>query len=463
MCDVCPPLERHERQQETDGQRGVSSVLLKACKGCGRLIPQALTMCEQCEARQQSRHVTYNNTRRDPRAAEFYLSKEWRELRPVIMSVYEYVDIYALYVEHQLITLKDSDPIHHIIELEEDWEQRLNPLNLIPLSHRTHNTTDIIELRRSEDNLEQYVNVEGVTTKSGSRNIEVDADSTPFDNVDEEADFPDMDEPKFKKIVYAIKKKGGILKITAELFEDTAANVMAYINKWIAKKTKATRNAMILKVANEMTKGKEVVISTIDSLKDVFNVGLDPAITTGAMVIANQNGYNYLDKLKDKDGKYILQPNPTQPTQMMLFGKYPMVKVSNRTVKSEPVYSPAFTISGSKLAIDGTTTAIDASATSDVTAWKVVKGKYVVTCKGQEQETTVDAKVSAYKHPVYMGDLKEAITLFDRNVITIDMNDKAAGLWEKDMTGIKVRDRFDVQPVDDGAIIKGNITEVVQG
>lgn len=36
-----------------------------------------------------------------------------------------------------MITLKDSDPIHHIIELEEDWEQRLNPLNLIPLSHRT--------------------------------------------------------------------------------------------------------------------------------------------------------------------------------------------------------------------------------------------------------------------------------------------------------------------------------------
>ena len=149
MCDVCPPLERHERQQETDGQRGVSSVLLKACKGCGRLIPQALTMCEQCEARQQSRHVTYNNTRRDPRAAEFYLSKEWRELRPVIMSVYEYVDIYALYVEHKLITLKDSDPIHHIIELEEDWEQRLNPLNLIPLSHRTHNTKDCKAKRTS--------------------------------------------------------------------------------------------------------------------------------------------------------------------------------------------------------------------------------------------------------------------------------------------------------------------------
>ena len=114
-------------------------MLLKSCK-CGKLIPQSVKMCEECERRQQSRHMIYNNTRRDKRAAEFYLSKEWRDLRPVIMSVYEYVDIYALYVEHQLITLKDSDPIHHIIELEDDWEQRLNPLNLIPLSHRTHNT-----------------------------------------------------------------------------------------------------------------------------------------------------------------------------------------------------------------------------------------------------------------------------------------------------------------------------------
>lgn len=273
--------------------------------------------------------------------------------------------------------------------------------------------TDIIELRRSDDNLEQYVNVENVTTKSGSRNIEVDAESVPFDNVEEEADFPEMDEPKFKAIKYAIKKKGGILKLTAELFEDTATNVMAYINKWIAKKTKATRNAMILKVLNTMTAGKKVVISTIDSLKDVFNVSLDPAIATSSMVITNQSGYNYLDKLKDTDGKYILQPNPTMATQMLLFGKYPIVKVSNKVIKST--------------------------------------------------EIKTSEAVTGYKHPVYIGDLKEAITLFDRNVMTIDMNDKAAGLWEKDMTGIKVRDRFDVQPVDEAAVIKGEITENVAG
>ena len=276
--------------------------------------------------------------------------------------------------------------------------------------------TDIIELRRSADNLEQYVNTEGVTTKSGTRNIEVDAESVPFDNVDEAKDFPEMDEPKFKQIKYAIKKKGGILKITAELLEDTAANIMAYINKWIAKKTKATRNAMIIKVMDAMTKGKEVAVENLDSLKDIFNEELDPAIAEAAIIITNQSGYNYLDKLKDKDGNYILQKDPTLQTKgKLLFGEYPIIKLSKKTLKSEKIMNS-----------DGHT-------------------------------------VDGYKHPVYCGDLKSAITLFDRNVLSIDMNDKGAGLWDKDMTGIKVRDRFDVQPVDEAAIIKGQILETVNG
>ena len=69
-----------------------------------------------------------------------------------------------------------------------------------------------IELRRSSDNLEQYVNVEGVTTKTGTRNIEVDAESTPFDNVDEAADFPEMDEPEFLPNEYKVKQKGDVYK-----------------------------------------------------------------------------------------------------------------------------------------------------------------------------------------------------------------------------------------------------------
>ena len=58
-------------------------------------------------------------------------------MRERIIEVYDNVDIYALYVENELLT---CEPVHHIVELEDDWEQRLNPFNLIPLNHKTHNT-----------------------------------------------------------------------------------------------------------------------------------------------------------------------------------------------------------------------------------------------------------------------------------------------------------------------------------
>lgn len=73
-------------------------MLLKSCR-CGKLIPQSMKMCEECEQRQQSRHMIYNNTRRDERAAEFYVSKEWRAMRERIIEVYDNVDIYALYLK----------------------------------------------------------------------------------------------------------------------------------------------------------------------------------------------------------------------------------------------------------------------------------------------------------------------------------------------------------------------------
>lgn len=125
-------------------------MLLKKCR-CGRIIQQSMKMCKECGEKYQSRHVLYNNTRRDKRAAEFYLSKEWRALRPVIMGIYGYVDIYALYVQNEIKTIKESDPIHHIIELDEDWDQRLNPMNLIPLKKETHNTISVMYKRSKAD------------------------------------------------------------------------------------------------------------------------------------------------------------------------------------------------------------------------------------------------------------------------------------------------------------------------
>lgn len=264
--------------------------------------------------------------------------------------------------------------------------------------------TKIKELRRSEDALETLVNVEHVTTNSGSRVIEREADQTPFDNVDEAAEFPDVSTPQFENVDYKIKKKGGILKVTQELLSDTAENIMNYLKKWIAKKAKATRNFMIIAKIKEICKGLEVTVTGLDNLKDIFNVMLDPAITLGAVVVTNQSGFNFLDKLKDEKDNYILQKDPTQATKKLLFGEYPVIKLSNKTLQN----------------IDG-------------------------------------------KAPIICGDLKEAITIFDRETLTIDISNLAAGMWERDQTGIKVRERLDIQTVDADAVVMGLATVSTTG
>ena len=264
--------------------------------------------------------------------------------------------------------------------------------------------TQIKELRRSEDALENLVNVERVTTKSGTRVIEREADQTPFDNVEEGAEFPEVSTPQFDSIDYKVKKKGGILKVTQELLSDTAENIMGYLKKWIAKKSKATRNFMIIAKIKEICTGLEVPVTGLDSLKDIFNVMLDPAIALGSVVVTNQSGFNFLDKLKDEKGNYILQKDPTQATKRLLFGEYPVIRLSNKTLQN-------------------------------------VNGKAPIIC----------------------GDLKEAITIFDRETLTIDISNLAAGMWEKDQTGIKVRERLDIQTVDADAVVMGLATVATTG
>ena len=256
--------------------------------------------------------------------------------------------------------------------------------------------TDIKELRRTSDDLEMLVNVETVSTKTGSRVIEKEADTTPFAAVDESGEFIEQATPQFVDVKYDIKKYGGILKVTFELLKDTAQNVMNYLNNYIAKKSRATRNFHILSTLAEMTKDSIVAVTNLDGFKDVFNETLDPAIAATSVIVTNQSGFNYLDKLKDSDGNYILQKDPTSPTTKLLFGTYKIVPVSNKV-----------------LAMNGT------------------------------------------KAPFYCGDLKEAITLFDREKITIDINENV--YWVNDKTGIKIRDRFDIKAIDAEAVVKVEI------
>lgn len=259
--------------------------------------------------------------------------------------------------------------------------------------------TAIHALVRQYESLQELVNVEHVTTSNGSRVYEKWTDVTPLTNLDNEDDLiGDIDDPKLTLVKYLIKRYAGIQTITNSLLKDTAENILAWLSQWIAKKVTITRNAAIIEQMKALP--KKPTIAKFDDIKDMVNVQLDPAITTTSIFITNQSGYGVLAKVKDAFGNYLLQHDPTQPDVHMIDGK---------TVK-------------------------------------VVSDKWLPDLSGS--------------HPLYFGDLKQAITLFDREQMSLLSTNVGAGAFERDQTKIRVIDRFDVRPTDTDAVIAGSFKEV---
>lgn len=264
----------------------------------------------------------------------------------------------------------------------------------------TDEQTKINELKRALNPLSALVRVENVNTMSGTRVLEKASDMTPFASVAELAAIGEIDGPKFTQVKYAIKKFAGILPISEELLADSDQNLLAYVNGWLAKKSVATENAQILAVLKTLTKAP---LTNLDGIKDLLNVTLDPTISLMSSVLTNQDGFNFLDKQKDTDGRYLLQPNPLDTTQKLLFGK-PVTVVSNKVLPTD---------------------------------------------------TSV---ASAKKAPVIIGSFTDAVVLFDRQATTLTGTSVGGDAWKRDSYDVKAVTRIDVQKFDDKAVVFGELT-----
>lgn len=264
----------------------------------------------------------------------------------------------------------------------------------------TDEQTKINELKRALNPLSALVRVENVNTMSGTRVLEKASDMTPFASVAELATIGEIDGPKFTQVKYAIKKFAGILPISEELLADSDQNLLAYVNGWLAKKSVATENAQILAVLKTLTKAP---LSNLDGIKELLNVTLDPTISLMSSVLTNQDGFNFLDKQKDTDGRYLLQPNPLDSTQKLLFGK-PVTVVSNKVLPTD---------------------------------------------------TSV---ASTKKAPVIIGSFTDAVVLFDRQATTLTGTSVGGDAWKRDSYDVKAVTRIDVQKFDDKAVVFGELT-----
>lgn len=254
-------------------------------------------------------------------------------------------------------------------------------------------------LTRSFASLESLVNVENVTTSHGSRVYEKLADITPLKDLDDEsALIGDNDDPELTVVKYLIHRYAGITTVTNTLLKDTVDNIIQWLVNWAAKKDVVTRNAKILEVMGKAP--KKPTISKFDDIKDLENNTLDPAIESTSSFITNQSGYNILSKLKDANGRYLMQPDVTSPDKYLIDGK-PVIRIADKWLPD---------VSGS--------------------------------------------------HPLYFGDLKQGITLFDRQQMQIDTTNVGAGSFEHDTTKLRFIDRFDVQLIDDGAFAAASFKAV---
>lgn len=268
--------------------------------------------------------------------------------------------------------------------------------------------TQINTYREAKASLIDLVDVENVTTNKGSRTYKKRSQQTGFIKVGEGAKIPGGNTPQFERISYEIDKYAGYFPVTNELLEDSDANITGTLTSWIGDESRVTRNKLILGVIN--TKEK-TALAGLDDIKKALNVTLGQAFKATSRLVTNDDGLQYLDTLKDNDGKYILQPNPAQPMEMIVCAGATRV--------------PVFVVPNADMPSD-----------------------------------TATAK--ARKIPMIIGDLKEAVKFFDRKQLTImTSNIASAGTlnaFEEDLTLFRAIEREDCVAKDLAAIVNGEVT-----
>lgn len=255
-------------------------------------------------------------------------------------------------------------------------------------------STAINEMVQTLNPLQPFVTTQNTSHRSGSRVVEQRATMTGFTQIGEADPIGNTDKPQLGTVSYSIKDYAGMLPLTNDALADSDANLSQYIARWFSKKSVVTRNSLILA---KLQAAAATALSGTDAIKDVLNVTLDPGFMSS--VIVNQSAFNFLDKLKDGNGNYLLQPNPLNPTQKLLFGR-PVAVVSDNTLPN----------------ISGTVA------------------------------------------PIFIGDFKEAVILWDRQQQSIATNPYNDSSWNTNTVSMRAIEREDVTAWDTDAFIYGNLT-----
>lgn len=262
--------------------------------------------------------------------------------------------------------------------------------------------TSINTYRESKKSLKDLVTVEKVTTSKGSRTFKKRAQQIGFTKVGEGGKIGKGATPQFERLNYEIEKYAGYFPVTNELLADSDANITNTLIQWIGDESRVTANKLILNVIKTKAETK---LEGLNGIKKVLNVTLGSAFKATSKIITNDDGLQYLDTLKDGNGRYILQADPITPMSMWLCAgatKVPVEVIPNSDMPS-----------------------------------------------------------TGNKAPFIIGDLKEGIVFWDRQLMSIKMSDIASigdlNAFEEDLTLFRAIEREVVTKKDEQAFVNGYI------
>ena len=163
--------------------------------------------------------------------------------------------------------------------------------------------------------LRQHVGRVPVTTVTGSYPI-LKANKNKMISVEELAKNPALANPEFTKVSYEIATYRGYIPVSQEALDDSDIDLGGLVAEHIQRQSLNTSNAAI---AAKLQTATAKTVTTIDDLKDIVNVAIDPAYAV--KIIASQSFFNELDKMKDNDGRYLLQQDVTVASGYKLLGR----------------------------------------------------------------------------------------------------------------------------------------------
>lgn len=164
--------------------------------------------------------------------------------------------------------------------------------------------------------LASYVNKVAVTSPGGHVPF-IAKQSVRLTTAAELAENPALQKMKVTQVDYNLSTYRGQLPISYETLQD-APSLAPLISQYVQDSKANTEQYKIGEVLKSATTTLEA--KTADDLKDALNKGL-ANYQSNVMWIVTESFFAELDKLKDNEGRYLLQDNISATTGKALFGK----------------------------------------------------------------------------------------------------------------------------------------------